>query len=126
MSCRPSWSTFGRGGNGCAAVRSSSSKRRPRRRPPTRPTSPGEPAGKPSTGAGWRVANRPRPDPAALAERKINTTDPDTRLMKRAGGRSVQGYNAQVVASPEQVILAARITQSQRWRPARTDGGRGR
>ena len=32
--------------------------------------------------------------------------------MKRAGGRSVQGYNAQVVASPEQVILAARVTQS--------------
>ena len=32
--------------------------------------------------------------------------------MKRAGGRSVQGYNAQVVASPEQVILAAQVTQS--------------
>ena len=52
------------------------------------------------------------PDPAALAARKINTTDPDTRLMKRAGGRSVQGYNAQVVASPEQVIIAAQVTQS--------------
>jgi transposase len=52
------------------------------------------------------------PDPAALAARKINTTDPDTRLMKRAGGRSVQGYNAQVVASPEQVIIAAEVTQS--------------
>jgi transposase len=52
------------------------------------------------------------PDPAALAERKINTTDPDTRLMKRAGGKSVQGYNAQVVASPEQVIIAAEVTQS--------------
>jgi transposase len=51
------------------------------------------------------------PDPDALAKRKINTTDPDTRLMKRAGGRSVQGYNAQVVASPEQVILAADVTQ---------------
>src|SRR6266536_4217552 len=32
--------------------------------------------------------------------------------MKRAGGRSVQGYNAQVVASPEQVIIAAQLTQS--------------
>ncbi len=32
--------------------------------------------------------------------------------MKRAGGRSVQGYNAQVVASPEQVIIAAQVTQS--------------
>jgi transposase len=52
------------------------------------------------------------PDRAAQAVRKINTTDPDTRLMKRAGGKSVQGYNAQVVASPEQVILAAQLTQS--------------
>ncbi len=31
--------------------------------------------------------------------------------MKRAGGRSVQGYNVQVVASPEQVIVAADVTQ---------------
>jgi transposase len=70
--------------------------------------------------AGWeaehgrRLAGRKptRPDPAALAERKINTTDPDTRLMKRAGGKSVQGYNAQVVASPGQVIVAAQVTQS--------------
>ena len=52
------------------------------------------------------------PDAAALAGRRINTTDPDTRLMKRAGGRSVQGYNVQVVASPEQVIVAAQVTQS--------------
>jgi len=52
------------------------------------------------------------PDPDALAVRRINTTDPDTRLMKRAGGKSVQGYNAQLVASPEQVILAAQVTQS--------------
>jgi transposase len=56
---------------------------------------------------------KPTPPTAdALAARKINTTDPDTRLMKRAGGRSVQGYNAQVVASPEQVIVAANVTQS--------------
>jgi transposase len=63
---------------------------------------------------GRRLAGRKptRPDPAALAERKINTTDPDTRLMKRAGGKSVQGYNAQVVASPGQVIVAAQVTQS--------------
>ena len=63
---------------------------------------------------GRRLAGRKPtpPDPAALVERKINTTDPDTRLMKRAGGKSVQGYNAQVVASPEQVIIAADVTQS--------------
>jgi transposase len=68
----------------------------------------------------WEAAHERRlagrkptpPDPAALAERRINTSDPDTKLMKRAGGRSVQGYNAQVVASPEQVILAAQVTQS--------------
>jgi transposase len=52
------------------------------------------------------------PDPAALAARKLNTTDPDSRLMKRAGGKSVQGYNAQVVANCEQVIVAAEVTQS--------------
>jgi transposase len=63
---------------------------------------------------GRRLAGRKPtpPDPAAFAEGRINTTDPDTRLMKRAGGKSVQGYNAQVVASPEQVILAAQLTQS--------------
>ena len=52
------------------------------------------------------------PDPGLLAKRMINTTDPDTRPMRRAGGRSVQGYNAQVVASPAQVILAAEVTQA--------------
>jgi len=51
------------------------------------------------------------PDPDALAKRKINTTDPDTRLLTRSGRRAVQGYNAQVVASPEQVIVAADLTQ---------------
>jgi transposase len=59
---------------------------------------------------GGRRPTPPAPD--SLAAQKINTTDPDTRLMKRAGGRSVQGYNVQVVASPEQVILAAQVTQS--------------
>jgi transposase len=59
---------------------------------------------------GGRKPTPPAPD--ALAARRINTTDPDTGLLKRAGGRSVQGYNVQVVASPEQVILAAQVTQS--------------
>jgi len=48
----------------------------------------------------------------ALAKRTINTTDPDSRPMRRAGRRTVQGYNAQVVASPQQIILAAEITQA--------------
>jgi transposase len=52
------------------------------------------------------------PDPESLAKRRANTTDPDTRMMKRVGGKSVQGYNAQVVASPEQIILAAHVAQA--------------
>ena len=52
------------------------------------------------------------PDPDALARRRLNTTDPDTRLIKRSGGRTVQGFNAQLVASPEQVIVAAQLTRA--------------
>jgi transposase len=52
------------------------------------------------------------PDPEALGKRKLNITDPDTRLMARRGGRSVQGFNVQVVANSEQIVLAAEVTQS--------------
>lgn len=52
------------------------------------------------------------PDPAALERSTINTSDPDTRPLKRAGGRSVQGYNVQVVASEEQLIVTACVTQA--------------
>jgi transposase len=52
------------------------------------------------------------PDPAALESSTINTSDPDTRPMKRAGGRSVQGYNVQVVANEAQLIVAAEVTQA--------------
>jgi hypothetical protein len=41
---------------------------------------------------------------------KINTTDPDSRLMKAAGGGYVQGYNAQAAVSERQIVLAAEIT----------------
>ncbi len=51
------------------------------------------------------------PDPDALARRSINTTDPDSRRLRRAGGKAVQGYNAQAVAGPGQIILAADLTQ---------------
>lgn len=37
-------------------------------------------------------------------------TDPDSRVMKDKM-TLIQGYNAQVIASPEQVILAAALTQ---------------
>lgn len=59
---------------------------------------------------GGRKPTPPAPD--ALAKAKINTTDPDSRALRRTGTNLIQGYNAQVLASPEQVILAAEITQS--------------
>jgi transposase len=63
---------------------------------------------------GRKLAGRKPFPPAAdaLAKRTINTTDPDSRVICRAGRQPVQGYNAQVVASPEQIILAAELTQS--------------
>jgi transposase len=51
------------------------------------------------------------PDPAGLSRRTINTTDPDSRLICRTGRTAVQGYNAQAVATPGQIIVAADITQ---------------
>nr|WP_281381819.1 transposase [Conexibacter arvalis] len=50
------------------------------------------------------------PDPDALAGRKRNVTDPDSRLLRRAGRTPVQGYNAQLATGPGQIILAADIT----------------
>ena len=46
------------------------------------------------------------PDPTATA----NPTDPDSRLV-RGNGRSLQGYNAQAVATCQQVVVAAELTQ---------------
>jgi Transposase DDE domain len=40
---------------------------------------------------------------------KINTTDPDSRLMKVTGGY-VQGYNAQAAVNEGQIVLAAEIS----------------
>jgi transposase len=61
---------------------------------------------------GRKLGGRKPAPPAALERRTINTSDPDTRPMKRAGGRSVQGYNAQVVADEAQLIVAAEVTQA--------------
>jgi transposase len=52
------------------------------------------------------------PAPHELAETpagKINTTDPDSRLMKVTGGY-VQGYNAQAAVNEGQIVLAAEIS----------------
>jgi transposase len=55
---------------------------------------------------------KPAPlDPDRLAKKSINITDPDSRVIVRAGKPAIQGYNAQAVASADQVILAADLTQ---------------
>ena len=43
------------------------------------------------------------------AEAKANVTDPDSRIMKTRRG-FVQGYNAQAVATADQIIVAAEVT----------------
>ena len=59
------------------------------------------------------TGRKPTPrDPESLAKRRVNVTDPDTRMIKRVGGKTVQGYNVQVVASPKQIILAAQVAQT--------------
>jgi transposase len=41
---------------------------------------------------------------------KINSTDPDSRLLKAPGIGYVQGYNAQAAVNEEQIVLAAEIS----------------
>ena len=52
---------------------------------------------------------KPGPGEQALFARSRNVTDPDSRVM-RDRGAPVQGYNAQAVVAPSQVILAADVT----------------
>jgi transposase len=74
-----------------------------------------EKAGKPLRGR-----NPLSPDKAVDGESKANVTDPESRIMKTRKG-FIQGYNAQLVASQDQVILAADVTQEEndqhQWRP---------
>ncbi|MGH3847378.1 MAG: transposase, partial [Pseudonocardiaceae bacterium] len=51
---------------------------------------------------------KPKPPPEA-AEAKVNTSDPDSQMMKTKSG-FVQGYNAQAVATEEQIVVAAEVT----------------
>lgn len=45
-------------------------------------------------------------------EAKANVTDPESRIMKTRSG-FVQGYNAQAMATEDQIILAADVTQEE-------------
>ena len=51
-------------------------------------------------------------DKAGAKEKKVNTTDPESKVMSTAKG-FIQGYNAQAVANEDQVILAASVTDEQ-------------
>jgi transposase len=44
-------------------------------------------------------------------DRHVNTTDPDSRML-RARNRFVQGYNAQVAVSTDQIVVAAEVTNA--------------
>jgi len=50
-------------------------------------------------------------DEAPNPNAKANVSDPDSRLLHRLGG-TCQGYNAQIVCTGDQVIVAAEISQA--------------
>ncbi len=63
-----------------------------------------------ATGKKKRGRKPGEPDPEPAGDEKVNTTDPESRLMKTREGY-VQGYNAQAVVTQDQIILAAEVTQ---------------
>jgi hypothetical protein len=48
--------------------------------------------------------------PPQLPAGTVNTTDPDSRLVKTVGQRAIQGYNAQAAVSEEQILVACEVT----------------
>ena len=59
-----------------------------------------------------RVGGPPKPyEPPQVPDGKVNLSDPDSKLIKANVGY-VQGYNAQAVVDPGQIVLAAEITNS--------------
>src|SRR5450755_232152 len=63
---------------------------------------------------GRRLSSHPpKPyQPPAQPEGYINTTDPDSRVMKTVGQPGKQGYNAQAAVNENQIIVAAEIADS--------------
>jgi transposase len=58
---------------------------------------------------GQRIRGRKPQLPAPDPERRVNTSDPDSRVMPAKGGW-LQGYNAQIVTTLDQIIVAAEVT----------------
>jgi transposase len=48
--------------------------------------------------------------PPQLPAGTINTTDPDSRLVKTFGQKALQGYNAQAAVNEHQIVVAAEVT----------------
>jgi transposase len=48
--------------------------------------------------------------PPALPAGQVNTTDPDSRLVKTVGQKAIQGYNAQAAVNGHQIVVAAEVT----------------
>ncbi len=65
------------------------------------------------TGKGMR-GRKPKLPAERLKDRErsklANTTDPDSRTMGAANGGFVQGYNAQAVATEQQIVIACEVT----------------
>lgn len=59
-----------------------------------------------------RRGAQPKPrDPDKIKNATVNTTDPDSRIMKTHQGY-VQGYNAQAAVTEDQIIVAAELSQA--------------
>ena len=56
------------------------------------------------------AATRAALNTAPATERRANITDPDSRLMSTKDGW-VQGYNAQAIVNPKQIVLAVDVSQ---------------
>ncbi len=51
-------------------------------------------------------------DKAAAKEKKVNTTDPESKVMSSSKG-FLQGYHARAVTNEDQVVIAASVTDEQ-------------
>jgi hypothetical protein len=61
---------------------------------------------------------QPRTDPApGVQARRVNTTDPHSRVVPRGAHGVVQGYNAQAAATAGQIVVAAEVTATSNDQP---------
>jgi transposase len=60
---------------------------------------------------GRRFSRPPDPyQPPKMPQGTINTSDPDSRIVKTAGQRAIQGYNAQAAVNDKHIVIAAEVT----------------